>query len=95
MYKQKWNYGESRGFKVIIRIVKHGCEVITKLISLFTDPRDVENAARKLSTLTMVVTILGFLLIVTGVITLVYAGENPGFPIFNIGPLLTGLIVSS
>lgn len=41
----------------------------------------------------MIATILGALLIVAGILTLVFAGKNIGFPVFNVGPLLTGLVV--
>ena len=61
----------------------------------FSDTAVVRVAAEKLKTVTFIASILGLLLLLTGAATLGVAGENVGFPTFNFGPLLVGIVVRS
>lgn len=57
---------------------------------------DVAGARAALETLRKfagVGAVLGLLALVAGIMTLVWARENIGFPVFNLGPLLVGLVV--
>lgn len=56
------------------------------------DPANVKVALQKLKCYSIVTMVLGLLAIVSGGTTLGVAGANIGFPTFNFGPLLVGIL---
>ncbi|KAL4225992.1 hypothetical protein ACF0H5_013979 [Mactra antiquata] len=56
------------------------------------DPTLVKRAVKKLRTFCLVAVCLSVLTIISGIATLAFAAENIGFPVFNFGPLLVGLV---
>lgn len=57
-----------------------------------TDPAVFRTAVEKLRSYSLIAMVLAFLTIVLGAITLGVAAKNIGFPVFNFGPLLVGII---
>ncbi|XP_060574568.1 uncharacterized protein LOC132732197 [Ruditapes philippinarum] len=53
---------------------------------------DITKILEKLKYYSVIAMVLGFLTIVSGATTLGVASKNIGFPVFNFGPLLVGII---
>ena len=67
---------------------------MTSCFFLISGEDYIKKVLEKLKRYSIISLVLGFLTIVSGATTLGFASKNIGFPVFNFGPLLVGIIVN-